>query len=100
MPRAHDRGGWPDNEPINKIDHEWMDWQWQTQVLPGVLRSRGLMLTDELRRGIESLQPEKYEHLSYHERWSTSIEHTLIEKGILTKEEVEEKVRVIDNRWG
>jgi nitrile hydratase len=100
MPKIHDRGGWPDDEPIDTSEHEWMDWQWQTQVLPGVLRSKGLMVADELRRGIESIPPEQYEVLPYHEKWSTSIESLLVEKGILTKDEIDEKAKAIEERWG
>ena len=46
----------------------------------------------ELRRAIESLAPDAYEKLSYYERWITAIETLLVEKGILTREEIDRKV--------
>ena len=99
MPRPHDRGGWPTDEPIEKEDHQWHDWERQTQVLPTLLKSKGLMVTEELRRGIESLPPEEYERLTYFERWSASLEMLLVEKGVLTTEEIDAKVRELEDRW-
>ena len=49
--------------------------------------------TDELRRGIESLPRDEYETLSYYERWSASLEKLLVEKNIITEEEIDAKVR-------
>ena len=50
------------------------------------------MRTDELRRAIESIEPGCYESFSYYERWVTAIEQILIEKQILTREEIDRKV--------
>ena len=97
--KPHDRGGWPTDEPVNVPDHEWFDWERQTSVLPQLLKSKGIMVTDELRRGIEALPPEEYERLSYFERWSASLESLLVEKGYLTTDEVDAKVRELEARW-
>ena len=99
MPKAHDRGGWPTDEPIDQSDHEVMDWERQTHALAGVLREKRLINTDEMRRGIESIPPEQYESLSYYERWSASIERLLVEKGVLTEDEIEQKVKALEGRW-
>lgn len=99
MPRPHDRGGWPTDETIEKDEHTWLDWERQTAVLPNLLKSKGIMVTDELRRGIESLPPEEYERLTYFERWSASLELLLTEKGYLTTDEINAKVRDLDTRW-
>ncbi len=99
MPRLHDRGGWPTDAPIDMTEHRWADWEQQTQVLPGLLGSKGIMTGDELRRGIESLPQEKYESLSYHERWSASLETILTEKGVLASDEIDAKVKEIEAQW-
>jgi hypothetical protein len=99
MPQPHDRGGWPTDEPIEKEEHQWLDWERQTAVLPNLLKSKGIMVTDELRRGIESLPPDEYESLSYFERWSASLELLLTEKGYLTTEEIDAKVRDLGSKW-
>ena len=100
MPAVHDRGGWPTDEPINQTDHQWMDWECVTHALLGALRGKGLMAGDELRRGIEAIPDEQYEAYSYYERWSSSMETILTEKQVLTDAEIDEKVRVLEQRWG
>ena len=100
MPAIHDRGGLPTDEPIDRPDHQWADWEHVTNALVGVLRRRNLINVDELRRGIESMAPKEYESSSYYERWSASIETLLVEKGILTEAEIEAVARKLDTEWG
>ena len=100
MPQVHDRGGWPTDDPIDRSEHEYQDWERKTHALVEVLREQGVIYTDELRRGIESLPPEQYETLSYYERWSASVELLLLEKNILTKGEIDAKVEKLEESWG
>ena len=100
MPAVHDRGGWPTDEPIDRQEHEWADWERQTQSLRTVLDQKGMMNVDELRRGIESIDPGEYESTTYFERWSASIEMNLVEKGVLTTEEIDERAAALRDRWG
>ena len=100
MPQIHDRGGWPTDGPIDRSEHEYQDWERKTHALVEVLREQGVIYTDELRRGIESLPPEQYETLSYYERWSASVELLLLEKNILTKDEIDAKVEKLEESWG
>ncbi|MCH8063024.1 MAG: nitrile hydratase subunit beta [Chloroflexi bacterium] len=100
MPQVHDRGGWPTDGPIDRSEHEYLDWERKTHALVEVLREQGVIYTDELRRGIESLPPEQYETLSYYERWSASVELLLLEKNILTKGEIDAKVEKLEESWG
>ncbi len=53
---------------------------------------------DEMRRTIESLPPAQYESLAYYERWATALESLMIEKKILTREEIERKVAELERR--
>jgi len=100
MPAVHDRGGWPTDEPIDRQEHEWADWERQTQSLRTVLDQKGIMNVDELRRGIESIDPGEYVSTTYFERWSASIEMNLVEKGVLTTEEIDERAAALRDRWG
>ena len=100
MPEVHDRGGWPTDGPIDRSEHEYLDWELKTHALVEVLREQGLIYTDELRRGIESLPPDQYEKLSYYERWSASVELLLLEKSILTKDEIDAGVKRLEESWG
>jgi hypothetical protein len=68
------------------------DWELLTDALLGTLAGKGLMNVDELRRGIESMPTEAYEHASYYERWLYSIETILAEKGVLRAGELDAKV--------
>ena len=79
----HDRGGRGTAEPIDREEHELADWELLMDAIVGVLGARGVMNVDELRRGIESMPPEEYERASYYERWLTSVETILTEKGVL-----------------
>jgi hypothetical protein len=89
---AHDRGGRPTDEPIDRSEHELADWELLTDALAGALGERGLMNVDELRRGIESMPPDDYERASYYERWLFSIETVLTEKGVLAPGELDARL--------
>ena len=100
MPAVHDRGGWPTDEPIDRAEHEWADWERQTQSLRTVLDAKGIMNVDELRRAIESIDAAEYESSTYFERWSASIETILVEKGVLTTAEINDRAAALRDRWG
>ena len=61
-------------------------------ALHGVLGAKGLRTTDEMRRAIESLEPELYESMSYYEKWTAALEILLLEKGVLSEEEINRQV--------
>ena len=98
MTRPHDRGGWPTDEPIDRSDHQNMDWEVRMDALHQVLGRKGLRTTDEMRRAIESLEPELYESLSYYERWTAALEILMVEKGVLTSEEIDRKMAQLEQR--
>lgn len=77
-----------------------MEWERRAAALVDVLCQKRIITTDELRRGIESIPPDKYRSLGYYERWSTSLELLLVEKGLLTKNEIEVRSAEIQERWG
>ena len=77
-----------------------MDWERRTGALVGALREKSLINTDELRRGIESIPAREYERLSYYERWSASIELLLVEKGVLTSSEIDDRAAALREKWG
>lgn len=69
-----------------------MDWERRMDALHGVLGAKGLRTTDEMRRAIESLETELYESMSYYEKWTAALEILLLEKGVLSKEEINQQV--------
>ena len=97
MPGVHDRGGWPDAGPMDKAEHELSFWEKRTDALLVLLGrpDKRAIRVDELRRAIERLVPDAYESMTYYERWITAIETLLIEKGVLTKVEIDQKAEEI-----
>lgn len=100
MTRVHDRGGWPGAGPIERAEHELSWWEKRTDALMRLMWTpeRRFIRVDEMRRAIESMEPGEYEKASYYERWLHALETLLIEKGILTREEIELKVKELDAR--
>ena len=92
MPKVHDRGGWPNDDPIDHDEHEMEEWERQVDALNGVLGDKGLKNTDQLRRAIESLDLKTYESLAYYEKWTAAMEMLLVEQGVMTKEEIDAKM--------
>jgi len=89
-------GGLPGG-PIYKGQHEVEDWERLADAVNGALGAKGLQSTDELRRAIESL--ENYLDLSYYERWVAATEKLLVEKNILTSDDIDERAALIQRRW-
>ncbi len=95
MARVHDRGGRPGAGPVDKSEHELSWWEKRTDAIVMLLTNpqKRVMRVDELRRAIESMEPAAYEKCKYYERWLYAVETLMVEKGILTGEEIERKVK-------
>ena len=99
MRRVNDLGGSPGG-PIDKSQHEIEDWERLADAVTIVLDKKGVKTTDEHRRAQESLPPEQYEALSYYERWVAATELLLVEKGVLTREEIDTRAQELMESWG
>jgi len=89
---AHDRGGWETEASIGRTEHELADWELLMDAIVGALGRSGAMNVDELRRGIESMEPAAYGAASYYERWLFATETILAEKGLLATGELDERL--------
>lgn len=96
----HDVGGLQDAGPIDQNQHELADWEILADAVNQALGARGVKRTDELRRLREEMDVAAYQNSSYYERWITSIEGILIEKKILTRDEIDRRVAEFDKKWG
>jgi len=97
MRHVHDRGGWPNAGPVERAEHDYAVWEKRTDAMLRVLTGdKRLIRVDELRRTIESIPPKDYETMSYYERWITAIEALMIEKGLLTREEIDRRVETLE----
>ena len=96
----HDVGGLPGAGEINQAEHEMSDWEILADAVNQALGARGIKRTDEMRRAREEMDSAAYRDMSYYERWIASIEAILIEKKILTKDEIDQKLAAFESRWG
>lgn len=53
----------------------------------------GLFNDDEFRQSRERLEPVKYLEFSYYRQWLIAVQTLLVEKGILTMDEVETRMK-------
>jgi nitrile hydratase subunit beta len=100
MRRHHDMGGQPAG-PVTPSEHDYAPWEKRVDAILRLLihPERRVMTVDELRRGIEELGPGAYDELSYYQRWIASIANILLEKGVLTVDELGRRLAEIEARW-
>ena len=96
----HDIGGLAGAGAIDRAEHALSDWEILADAVNQALGARGIKRTDEMRRAREEMDSAAYRDMSYYERWIASIEAILIEKKILTKEEIDRKLAEFEGRWG
>jgi nitrile hydratase len=82
----------PTDEPIDRTEHAFADWEILMDSIVGTLGRRDVMNTDELRRAIEGMPHAEYEAASYYERWLYATETILAEKGVLASGELDARV--------
>ena len=92
MRAMHDLGGLPAG-PVDRDEHDSSLAERRVDALMVLLMGHGVFNVDEMRRTIESLPPDIYERHDYYERWLLTIERLLIEKGVLTAEEIETRLQ-------
>ena len=94
-------GGLPGG-PVERSEHDYAAWERRIDalmvLLSGVKGARRLITVDELRKNIEALGPDAYDQLSYYERWVTSITQTMLQRGVITTEELARKMREVEQR--
>ncbi|HEX6158236.1 MAG TPA: hypothetical protein VFZ54_19575 [Burkholderiales bacterium] len=97
----HDMGGLPADR-VAYEEHDYAQWERRVDalmmILSGIKGAQRLMTVDELRKNIEALPPEAYERMSYYDRWVTSITQTMIQRGVITTDELKRKMAEVDGR--
>jgi hypothetical protein len=97
MRSPQDVGGLPEGS-IHASDHVLTFWEKQCDGLRAAVGAKRLMSSHESRRAIESLGHDAMERLTYYERWTAALSRQMIDRGVLTQDEIEAKVREIRNR--
>jgi len=97
----HDMGGLPAGR-VEPSEHDYAEWERRVDalmvLLSGVKGGAPRLTVDELRKNIEAIGPEAYEKMGYYERWVTSITQTMIQRGIVTTEELGRKMEQVRAR--
>ena len=95
MNGAHDMGGMHGFGPINPdpdepvFHHEWERRAFAITVAAGFLGKWNL---DMSRYARERMEPAEYLSTSYYEHWIHGLELLLVEKGLLTQEEIKQRM--------
>src|SRR3954470_4659691 len=98
MNGAHDMGGMHGFGPVVREENEPIfhaEWERTVYAMQRAIRARGLINIDEARHGIERMPPAEYLAASYYERWLSSLERNLVDKGIITRQELEERAALL-----
>ncbi|MGH3315671.1 MAG: hypothetical protein ACRDO0_05950 [Nocardioidaceae bacterium] len=91
MSRIHDVGGMQGFGPVEQEADEppfHADWEAHVFALNRALIARGVYNLDEFRDAIERMPPQQYLASSYYERWLHAVTTLLVDKGVLSAEEV------------
>ena len=86
----HDIGG-DAAGAIPRTELTWLHWEKQTEAIRNLLGDgmRRIVSLDEMRRGFESFGIEKYKALSFYRRRLDAMIDVLIEKQVITREELD-----------
>lgn len=86
-------GGLPAGQ-VEKREHDYALWEKRVDALMMLLSApqRQLLRVDELRRNIEALGPQAYDAMGYYERWMHAICQTLIQRGVISIDELGRKM--------
>jgi hypothetical protein len=95
----HDRGGLTVDRPLNLSDYHHEDWELIIESISAFLGDSGIRTVHEARRAQESIPASDYEALSYYERWAVANEKLLIDCGLLSVEEIDERAALIRANW-
>lgn len=100
MNGPHDVGGL---HGLGKVEREvneppfHEDWEKIVLAMRVILSNKRVYGMHDSRYGVERLHPRDYFNFSYYERWLASLITNIIEKGVITREELEAKLREIES---
>ena len=92
MNGIHDIGGMDNIGPVNIEKDEPVfhhDWERKVYAMTLATMGAGIFVTDEVRYMTETIPPRDYLTFSYYEKWLYSLEHMMLQKNIVTGEELE-----------
>ena len=94
MDGIHDLGGRQGFGPVRHVPDApafHAAWERRANALYGLAVRHGIFNMDEYRHAIERMEPRHYMAAGYYERTLTSLATLLVEKGVVTREELEQR---------
>ena len=95
--RHPDMGGLPAGR-VERPEHEYGEWDRRVDAIVQLASRRVGIRVDERRKNIEALPPQAYDAMSYYEKWLVAITQTLIQRGVITTEELGRKMEEVRSR--
>ena len=94
---VHDLGG-QSAGPVDLAEHERTFFDQRVDAMMRLLShpEAGYYTVDAMRRAIESLPRDDYFGLGYYERWVRAIRQLVVEKGLLSEDEISRKLAVLE----
>jgi nitrile hydratase len=89
-----DVGGFEAGE-VPREERPPLFWERQLIAVLNVLRQQRVLNLDEFRRKVEELRPQDYARLGFYVRRLEAIAGLLVEKGVLTADEIEARTQHI-----
>ena len=97
----HDMGGQPADR-VQRTEHDYAEWERRIDAMAillwGIKGGRKLLSVDEHRKNIESLPPEDYYRMAYYEKWIVALTGSLIQRGVITSDELGRKMQEVEKR--
>ena len=96
----HDIGG-DVAGPVPQKELPWLHWEKQVEAVRNLLGdgTRRIIALDEMRRGFENFGEDKYKALSFYMRRLEAMTDILIEKEIITKDELDAAIEAKKQDW-
>lgn len=96
MAKIHDMAGQPGGQ-VDRSHHPKSEFDKRANALLRLLLhpKTDVIYVDEMRRAVEDVGDEAYFELSYYERWIEAARVLLVERGVLTEEEIARRVKKI-----
>src|SRR4030095_15710799 len=94
MDGVHDLGGMHGSGPVDREANEPVfhaPWEAAVYAIMRASMSSGLYNLDEFRHGVERMDPAHYLRSGYYEHWLDGIARVLVEKGVVSAEELERR---------
>ncbi len=101
MDGVHDLGGMQGFGPVEREDNEpafHAPWEAAVLAIMHAGGARRLFNIDEFRHGIERMEPARYLATTYYEKWLDGIARLLVEKGVISEEEMRARAEFFTTR--